>query len=138
MRRRQHETALTLCAGVGLVALLALAQLRRSDNPPSPGPRTLRDARPIVEGLGLYCRSDRPDGCLDNRLVVSERPLTADRANFLRLSNPQHPCWLGTVALCSPARAYAFHLAPEGTAIWGGLFVIGDPALVRKLVGPGG
>jgi hypothetical protein len=98
-----------------------------------PDPQTLRDAAQVAVGLGLYYRSNRSDGVLIDRLVVSVNPLTYERANTLRINDPDLPCWAGTIAVCTDPDQFGYLEDHRHGARWGGLFVYGDPALVRKL-----
>jgi hypothetical protein len=129
--------ALALC-------LLALAGWRRDHvEADVPGPRTLKEVVQVATELGLYYRSDRADRAFDNgiryRLVVSESPLTFERAGELRFK-PGDQCWDGTVAVTLD-RAHGFYHFfaltadeyPGWVARWGDFFLFGDPALIRRL-----
>src|SRR4051794_34679626 len=43
-----------------------------------PGPQTMDEVHRVAELLGLYTRSDRHDGVVCGRLVVSERPVSCE------------------------------------------------------------
>lgn len=143
MPRRSSEATLALSVGAGLLVLLAISQMRTRETPAAaPGPNSLAEAVPIAEAHGLYARSDRTDGKLTERLVVSERPLSAYRANSLYAGNLDHPCWAGTVAVSLMSTGFERCCDSGHYARWGRLIVFGDPVLVRRLTGtdpaPGG
>jgi hypothetical protein len=130
----------------GLVLLmLALACWRSSDAVPDvPGPRTLTEVAKAARELGLYYFSDRPDGRFEGgiskRLVLSDRPLNYQRVTSLRF-DAGHRCWDGTVAVTlDPFHGYDDYFdstdgqSPSGVARWGDLFLLGDPALIRRLM----
>jgi hypothetical protein len=128
-----------LAAGI---LLLGLAGLRPRPAPrPAAGPRTLAEVARIAGRLGLHCRTDRQDGGASCRLVVSDRPLTFDRANYLP-ARPGHSCWRGTVAATLDGRRdyddydrTVQDSRPGWSARWGDFYLFGDPALIRKLRG---
>jgi hypothetical protein len=97
----------------------------------------------VAKRLGLYYRSERSDGSFDEpvprRLVVSNRPITQERANSLRFQTG-HPCWKGTVAVtldpnhgCDDFFLATEDDAPGWAARWGEGFLFGDPGLIRQL-----
>jgi len=115
--------------------MLALTVRRLSmDRPGYRGPHTLQDAGRIAESLGLFHRSDTAEGVPTCRLIVSETPLTFERAGAIVLREPTHPSLLGTVAVYSGAHAMGMNYDPTCSAIWGDLFVYGDPAVILKLL----
>jgi hypothetical protein len=138
---RVLKSLLMVGAAVGLAAALALfapAAGPGRDEPP-PGPRTLDEVTQVADRLGLHYQSDRADGRTDGRLVLSDRPLTWERAGYLRWEDPGHRCWAGTVAV--DARAHNLDCpAGEHAAQWGDVVLFGDPALIGRLLaasGPG-
>src|SRR5438105_310153 len=101
MSRHEAPTLLGLAmlsAGLMYVAL--------NDVPVPSGPNTLDEVAEIAGTLGLHCRSDRRDGAVHCRLVISGEPLTLLQANFLRFGDPRHPCWTGTVAVSIDPERY--------------------------------
>ena len=104
MLRRDWFPALGFGAAVAL-ALALCAFVRREPQPP-PVPRTLDQVTRIAEAMGLHSRSDLESGAVNNRLVISDHPLTFERANSLHVGDPDHPCWSGTVAACAGGRAF--------------------------------
>jgi hypothetical protein len=95
------------------------------------GPRTMEEVIALVEKLGLHYRSDQVDGVVGLRLVVSDSPLTWQRANAFR-TVPKKDCrWSGTVAVL---RGFGGVICmDEQTEAWGDFFVYGDPSLVERL-----
>ena len=137
MTSREYGTM--LCVSSCMVLVLTLAAVRAfkptEDRPTYP--RSVKEIVPIAQDLGLYCQSDRADGGLENRLVVSEVPLSLEQVNFLRFGDPRHACWAGVVAVSWPGRAYVDYSSPEHGLFWGDLFIFGDPTLIRRLTGLG-
>lgn len=97
------------------------------------GPKTLKEVEELARRLGLYCCGDRADGSVRNRLVLSEFPLTPERAHDLRFNQPTSPNWIGTVTVSINPRSYLPSFLPGRSLVWGELFVFGDPELIRKL-----
>ena len=100
-----------------------------------PGPESIQEVIRVVEHMGLYWRSDRVDGIVSDRLVVSERPVTCARANDVRFGAPEHRCWHGTIAVCYPAKQILSNYDPVCSAVWGQTMLYADPGLIRKLTG---
>jgi hypothetical protein len=97
------------------------------------GPQNLQEVIRVAEGLGLYHRSDRLDGTIVERLVISDRPISYERANTLNNADPNRPAWEGTVTVTIPWRKFADFLQPGVTVVWGETFLQGDPTLIRLL-----
>jgi hypothetical protein len=131
MLRRDWFPALAfscaLALGLGLYAFL-----RREAQPPVP--HTLHQVAQIAGRLGLYHRSDVHSGVVNSRIVVSDRPLTWERANALHVGDPGHPCWSGTVAAWTGGRAFPYLIDHEYGVLWGDLLLYGDPVLIRRLM----
>lgn len=100
-----------------------------------PGPESMQEVIRIADGLGLYWRSDRFDGLVSHRLVVSERPVSCVRANDMRFGAPEHRCWNRTVAVCYPAKGHVMNFDPVCSAVWGQMMLYGDPEVIHKLTG---
>jgi hypothetical protein len=120
--------ALAVAVAVALLGVLGHRWAR-----PSRGPRTLEEVARLAESLSLEWRSDREDGGISQRLVISEKPLTQARANLLCFGDPTLPCWRGTVAASTPWVVYSDHLGSGHAVVWGEVLLFGDPALIRKL-----
>jgi hypothetical protein len=123
-----------VCLGVTALAVLPGLWFWQPAAASHPGPRSLDEAVAIAARAGFCCRGDTETGVPDGRLVISELPLTWQRANGVRLSDPYHPCWAGTVAVY--ARRGSFNQAnfdPARAARWGNLFVYGDPVVIQQL-----
>jgi hypothetical protein len=122
--------------GLGFLLEIALFCYGPFASPTTPqGPATLQEVARLAEEMGLYWRSDRKDGAIKSRLVVSNRPLTAVRANLVRFNCPEHPCWVGTIAISRPWQHNISNYDPEYSVVWGDMFVYGDPEIIRRLTG---
>lgn len=98
-------------------------------------PQSLEEAEAIAKKLGLHCRSDRADGQIGFRLLVSEKPLSLERANLLQFggredSKKGRDNWLGVVAVYQ-----WWNFQTHGVVAWGKVFLYGDPPLIEKLTG---
>lgn len=117
-----------------LILLLMASPLVRSVQRRG-GPEMLEDAAEIAGAQGLYCASDSVGGFLSTRLVVSETPLSWHRAARTVL-DPKHPSMAGTVAVYYKRPGMVeCNYDPSCSAVWGELFVFGDPRLIHKLTG---
>src|SRR5262249_52735214 len=121
MRRGKLLWAGGLAAAL-LVALVGLAGHRRAA---TRRPRTVEEVARAAAARSLYCRSDREDGEVHSRLVVSRTPLTLDEANLLPFGDPASPRWRGKVVVCHPWKQYAYHLEPGCAAVWGEMLLFG-------------
>jgi hypothetical protein len=130
MYRRYSLLIACSAALVPLAVAVALYLLRQAGTPP----QTLEDLARIAHRAGLFHRSDLADGHVAGRLVVSERPVSYERANRLRIGQPEHGCWDGTVAATVPSNAYVYNEDDQHTAVWGSVLLYGDPALIRRLM----
>jgi hypothetical protein len=130
---RRHLVPFATFAAAALVvfALYRAGYLAEHTRPP--GPRDLEEVGRIAQALGLHCRTDVRDGSYGCRLIVSEEPLSFERANQRQFGEIDHPSWRGTVAACVPPRAYRDYVHPEHGVHWGDVFLFGDPAVIRKL-----
>jgi len=98
-------------------------------------PQTMEEVQTIAQKLGLHCRSDRADGAVGFRLLISEAPLSLERANLLRFgsreeSDQGRTHWLGVVAVYQ-----TWNFDSDLVVPWGKVFVYGDPPLIEKLTG---
>jgi hypothetical protein len=133
MWQRHGLTCIATIAG--LLAVAALGYMMTRDNRPRRvGPASLQEVMRIADAAGLYHRSDEAEGRVTIRLIVSEYPVTFDRANMLHFGDTTHSCWTGTVAACLPWRDYIVYKDDEYGVIWGEVFLFGDPQLIRKLI----
>jgi hypothetical protein len=86
----------------------------------------------IVQEVGLHCRSDKKDGAIGQRLVVSESPLTWECAGRLSVGvPPESTKWIGAVAVYRrqlPTCEEVFPLVP-----WGRFYLYGDRSLIDRL-----
>ncbi len=121
----------------GLVLALVLLRAEARDwAQGGEGPQSLAEVARLAAQRGLHvCSGDRPDGSFHQRLVVSDRPLTWERANSLVFHRPNHPCWVGTVEVCFPLRKFLDNYDPEQAVLWGQTLLIGDPSIIRQLTG---
>jgi hypothetical protein len=138
---RQHVGPVAAFAvAMGLLVILSYA-LGFGRNSAGRHPRTmdeilqtLQEVARVADDLQLHHRSDVENGELRCRLIVSERTVTYQRANDMRIGEPEHPCWKGTVAVCAPLHSYLHYLDANCGVVWGEVFLYGDPALIRMLV----
>ena len=93
------------------------------------GPRTMKEVIALVQKLGLHHRSDREDGTVGSRLVVSESPLTWQRANAFPMVPKKDSDWNGTVAVLRGSLI----VPDQQMEAWGDFFVYGDPSLIKRL-----
>jgi hypothetical protein len=96
---------------------------------------TLTEVASVARESGLYPRSDREDGTLGWRLIVSDRPISLGHANGLYFGDAKHPRWRGVVAISVPWLAALELSDPAHFVVWRGLFVFGDPAVIHRLTG---
>jgi hypothetical protein len=122
---------------IGLVALAAACLCA----PAFPGffrpsvrsePETFEEVIAIAEELGLYYRSDRKDGLVLARLIVSERALTWEQANGVTINTRTMTACRGTVAVY---RHWDLEICTANRMVpWGSMYIYGDPALIEKLL----
>jgi hypothetical protein len=129
--RRYDRILFGLTAAAVIAFLIAIPSLNGGRVPR--GPQTLQEAAAIAEELGLYHRSDKADGTLWDRIIVSEIPLSFERASQVCINDPSRPCLAGTVAIYAGWDKLWPNADPACSAVWGELFVYGDPQLIRKL-----
>jgi hypothetical protein len=86
----------------------------------------------LARHLGLYYRSDKEDGTVGSRLVVSESPLTWQRANTFPTVPQKSSDWNGTVAVLRGNGAIAV-IPDQRMEVWGDFFVYGDRSLIQRL-----
>ncbi len=94
----------------------------------------MRNVVAIAQGLGLHCRGDHADGCVSSRLLISETPLSWERANSMRLDERTKSAWHGTVAVFRKNRAGVEMSAEDEMESWGDFFLYGDPLLIQRLM----
>src|SRR5438270_12960703 len=128
MRTRIWNTTF-LAMSLAVLALVLAGPLSLSARKP-PGPRTAAEVAATAEQLGLYLV---PDGTTGGRVILAEQPLTLERAATLWLHSPQHPRWIGTVAVYAGWRGMMDNYDPACSAVWGEFFVYGDPDLIARL-----
>jgi hypothetical protein len=131
--RRSHVN-LFIGLSMGSLALLAAVRPLLPSEPGPHGPRTLQEAIAAAEALGLCWGTDECGGVPYARVVVSEFPVTWERACGVVL-DPARPCWVGTVAIWPKGRQLVPMHDPARCALWGDLFVYGDPELIARLTG---
>src|SRR5438067_10857353 len=96
-------------------------------------PRQYEEVMQIPQQLGLHYRGDCEDGRVQMRLLLSESPLTWERANGLVIGRGEQSDWLGTVAIMQSVREFPPLTKPMTP--WGNFLLYGDPALINKLTG---
>jgi hypothetical protein len=129
-RDRLYLAILSGATAALVLILLQASQLGRDD---VPLPDTLHDVAHRATTLGLYHRSDSESGIVGSRLIVSDHPVTFERAVTLRFGDTKHSCWHGTVAACVPWHCYRSFSDPDHGVVWGKVFLFGDPVLIRAL-----
>ncbi len=129
---------LTRLIGLGATAVLVLLVARPylQSEPSRPGPKTLQEAIALSRQKGLSWGTDEYNGRPQTRIVISELPVTVARCQRLYLGSDR-PTWAATVAVYADWRRLISCYDPERSAIWGELFVYGDPLLIEKLIGNG-
>ena len=132
----QSKRAILVIAVLGFGTLTPLAAPLYYNIQQRSAPRTLEDAVRIVEAEGLFWQADARDGPPSGRIVVSEVPISWERASWTYL-DPRNPRLVGSVAVYyDPNRTLARdNYLPGLSAVWGDLFVVGDPHLIEKLTG---
>jgi hypothetical protein len=98
-------------------------------------PQTLEAAVAAAEAQGLYHNTDQGTSGPIGRLIVSDRQVTRERARCVHVNDPDHVCWVGTVAIYYPAHTMVDNYDPQCSVYWGNLFVYGDPAIIEQLTG---
>jgi hypothetical protein len=98
-------------------------------------PQTLEAAITVADARGLFHNTDQSTGGPIGRLIVSDRQVTRERASYVRMNDPDHVCWVGTVAVYYPAHQMVDNYDAQHSVFWGNLFVYGDPAIIEQLTG---
>jgi hypothetical protein len=135
---RQLWIALGSVAFCGLVAVL----LRSEPDTPSQHhralPATLEEVMAVAEARHLYCAGDPPDRQPEDTLFVSVEPVSSERHTHLILADTHFRHWRGVVRVSRyGSKLFASNsnpAHPERCALWGDLFVYGDPELIEQLV----
>jgi hypothetical protein len=98
-------------------------------------PRTSCRSPRILVCTGLLVPPDR-GAC--NNIIISIEPLTSERLDRLNLHHPDFERWRGVVTIspcCRQILSSNYDPAhPERFAIWGDLFMFGDPELIARLI----
>jgi hypothetical protein len=131
-----HIRKTNAVVGAAVLAVTLLGGVLLRSGVRRPHPQTMCDAVEIAEALGLYHCSDVLAGHLNSRVIISEISLIWERAAGIPL-RCNHPCLVGAVAVYyDPNRHWAnANYVPGYSAIWGDLFIFGDPWLIEKLTG---
>ena len=131
---RYHRTSVSVALGVVIIAVVVAGWTYSSCTVPRRGPQNIQEAIGIAQNSGLYWGSDERDCVPVYYLVMSEFPVTRERAGDLRMNDPGHPGWVGTVRLYSPWQSMLPNYDPACSAVWGEFFIYGDPRLVKRLI----
>jgi hypothetical protein len=130
VRVRRLVIAISALTGAGLLVASYW------DGPGRADPRTIHEAIEVADAQGLFWLREGHGTGVGERLLVSELPLTADRARDLVTTRVTTPRWDRTVAIYSDWRNTPVEqFGPGYGLIWGELVVCGDPRLIQKLTG---
>jgi hypothetical protein len=131
--RRQYLVILALVMPLATV-FQCWTDAPRGPEPSLPGPQTMEQVVAVAQNLGLHYRSDRADGVIDSRLIVSEAPVTLERAVLLSPARlPEDPQWFRTVAVYRSQRYLTYFPGVYELVAWGSFFLYGDPSLIKRL-----
>ena len=124
-----------LLSALPLVVLVILLFLGRNQPPPlaersSPG--SMKEVMAIARKLGLHYRSDRADGIVETRLVISDFPLEWERANTFVMRRVNEADSSGVVGVLREVRGLTL-MPDKRLERWGEFFLCGDPALIARL-----
>jgi hypothetical protein len=95
-------------------------------------PRSLEEVLAIAQKHGLYCCGDQAAGSIGRRLIISESPLSWERANAFRIGHSVDRDWKGTVAVVRDMDGMQT-IPDENIKVWGEFFLYGDPSLIERL-----
>jgi len=102
------------------------------------GPASIEDVTAIASALRLHCLGSPSEATPQSTVMVSAEPLSSERLGRLRMHDPDFDRWRGVVSISlgSHERMHSnFDPAhPERFALWGKVFVYGDPELIAKLL----
>jgi hypothetical protein len=102
------------------------------------GPASPADVVPIASGLGLHWLGSPAGSRPDNNVLVSLEPLTSERLDHLNMHHPDFERWRGIVTIIPRGwqvlRSNYDPAHPERFAVWGDLFLFGDPEVIAKLL----
>jgi hypothetical protein len=126
-------------AGVVILIAVAFAFVYWNESSLPAGRQTMEEVVAIAQDFGLHCRSDRYDGVVGARLLVSESPLSLERITLLTFCRaPEHPDWNGTVAVYRTKHSGSHINYPYTDSVpWGSFLLYGDPALIKRLTSQG-
>jgi hypothetical protein len=128
---KRHFVFAMICALSAVVLVLSSTCRALLTDTTRRDPRTLAEAAQVAEQLSLFCRVDGVEG---GRLIVSETPLTQKRCAEARL-DPRYSGWRGTIAVYPNWQTMMPMYDPMCSAVWGELFLYGDPRLIAKVTG---
>lgn len=123
-----------LAVGViaALVAGLAVYHYYRTNA----GPQNLEDVVLAAREKGLHWRSEWSESRITHRLILSARPLTPARLARLSSADITDPVWRGSVLVCPSTDVDPNLKVPGRTAVWGEVFLFGDPTMIDYLLAP--
>ena len=139
MRKGLNGSLIAACVCI-LVMVLACKHYRASASSPQarPGPRSLNDVIQLAEAMQLHYRSDAQAGYPTGKVFLSEWPVSYEGIQKLHMHGQDDRNWIGTVAVSLDGEElYSLNYDPEHpdrTALWGSLFLYGDPVLIRQLM----
>jgi hypothetical protein len=144
LRRKVMRPWFSYCLG-GLVlsTLAGFVVAWQPEQPPPPprivpGPVDTADVYSAAEALGLHWISDPPGRQPPTTLYLSSQPITGDDLESYWMHYPDLERWRGVVRVGLHARfnyRSNFDAATaERFAMWGAMFLYGDPDLITKLL----
>jgi hypothetical protein len=103
------------------------------------GPATIKEATAIATALQLHCLSPKLEAEPQSNVLVSAEPLSEERLSRLFVHSMETERWRDVVLIDVRGRKHLeMNFDParrEYFALWGKLFVYGDPNLISRFLG---
>ena len=139
----QHRRPCILfCVIAGVLALAGVGFRSPAEGgAPDEGPATIDEAARCAQSRQLQVYGYYPNGELGATCVVSEKPLSTVQRGDLWMHSPDFARWAGAAVISTGGRMMLeanFDPAfPERFALWGDLFIYGDPEVIQRLTAAG-